>query len=279
MIALSFGPFVVPANLLTLFVAAIVAGLVGRWAGRLHGATIAGVLVDMFLAALIAARLAFVLLWFDRYRPSPWDMLDIRDGGFTAWAGIVSAALVGAWRGWRQPTLRKPLQYGLIAGALVWILSPGAIRFGEGPALISLSSSTLTDFRGAPVNLAAIAKGKPLVINLWATWCPPCRREMPVLVEAQQERPDVGFVFANQGEDGAAVGRYLSLDRAPPANVLLDPSRSIGKAVGSFGLPTTLFYDAQGRLVSTHVGALSAASLAAALADMTPPHLGRAARP
>ena len=275
MIAFSFGPLVLPANLISLLIALIVAGLVGRWVGRLHGTTISGVLADMVLAAVVSARAVFVLLWLDHYRASLWSALDLRDGGFTVWAGIVSAAFLGAWRAWREPGLRKPLLYGLLSAGSLWILSPGVIRFGSGPELAAVSTASLTTRLGAPVSLAAIASGKALVVNLWATWCPPCRREMPVLEAAQRTRSDIVFVFADQGEGGAAVNGYLSQKQESPANVLLDPMRSIGKPVGSFGLPTTLFYDEKGRLVDTHVGALSSATLAASLARLAMDGAGR----
>ena len=115
--------------------------------------------------------------------------------------------------------------------------------------------------------MAALAAGQPLVVNLWASWCPPCRREMPVLAAAQQRTSGVRFVFANQGEDAAAVLRYLAASNKELqlSNVVFDPTAALGRAVGSKALPTTLFYDATGRLVDTHLGELSAASLASKL--------------
>ena len=104
-----------------------------------------------------------------------------------------------------------------------------------------------------------------MVVNLWASWCPPCRREMPVLAAAQQRETGVMFVFANQGEDAATAQRYLGDSALHLANVLLDSGTELGRTVGSTALPTTLFYDAGGRLVDTHLGELSAASLASKL--------------
>ncbi len=67
---------------------------------------------------------------------------------------------------------------------------------------------SVRDIDGQPVSLQDLA-GKPLVINLWATWCPPCRREMPVLAAAQQANPDVRFVFVNQGEGQLLVEKFF----------------------------------------------------------------------
>jgi thiol-disulfide isomerase/thioredoxin len=137
-----------------------------------------------------------------------------------------------------------------------------------------LPTVLLTTLAGEPVDLAGLAAGQPLVVNLWASWCPPCRREMPVLAAAQQQETGVRFVFANQGEGAATAQRYLSASQLALANVVLDPGTALGKAVGSTALPTTLFYDAKGRLVDTHLGELSAASLASKLKQLrTPTHL------
>ena len=123
----------------------------------------------------------------------------------------------------------------------------------------------LTTLAGEPTDLARQAAGKPTVVNLWATWCPPCRREMPVLAAAQKKETEIRFVFADQGENAAAVHRYLGETRLDIANVLLDVDGAIGREVGTMGLPTTLFYNAEGRLVDTHIGALSEATLASKL--------------
>ncbi len=265
MLSLNIGPFALSSSVLLLLAAGAVAAGAGRLAGRRQKIGIVNPLGDMLLAGMLAARLAFITLWFDTYRNAPLSMLDIRDGGFMIGPGIAAALLVALWHGWRHPVLRKPLAAGLAAGALVWGALFGALRMTEPPALPALA---LTSLAGDPVKLAALADGKPLVVNLWASWCPPCRREMPVLAAAQQRETGVNFAFVNQGEDRATAQRYLSEGQLGLANVLLDPAAALGRAVGSGALPTTLFYDAGGRLVDTHMGELSAASLASKLGPL-----------
>jgi thiol-disulfide isomerase/thioredoxin len=111
--------------------------------------------------------------------------------------------------------------------------------------------------------------GKPTVVNLWATWCPPCRREMPLLQQAQVAHPELNFVFINQGETREDIVRYLQGQSITLRNVLIDARRATGAAFNEQALPTTLFFDAQGRLVSTRVGALSEATLAQRLGVLT----------
>ena len=75
-------------------------------------------------------------------------------------------------------------------------------------------------------------KGKPFVINLWASWCPPCRREMPALIAAAKAHPEVRFVFANQGEDADTIAQLylaevLSRPFADPDATPTEASRSL----------------------------------------------------
>jgi len=91
---------------------------------------------------------------------------------------------------------------------------------------------------------------------------------MPTLAEAQQREAAVGFLFVNQGESEATVRTYLASLRAPLREVLLDPGSTLGPAVGSRGLPTTLFYDARGQLVDAHFGVLNAPALESRLRAM-----------
>ena len=261
---LTVNPGSIPLPVATVIV--IVALLVAAWAGRLAGRSeqirIGNVLLDMLFAAFIVSRIAFVAVWFDTYRRSPWSMLDIRDGGFIIWVGVITALLVGVWRGWRHVALRKPLSIGIAVGMFVWGAMFGAISQLNNPMLPKVSLKT---FSGEPVDLVTLAAGRPMVVNLWASWCPPCRREMPVLAAAQKQEKEILFVFANQGENGTTAHNYLTGVGLEMDNVLLDPSTEFGHEAGSSALPTTLFYDAKGRLVNSALGELSAASLASKL--------------
>lgn len=265
MLTANLGPLFVPVALLLLVLALLVAAGVGRMVGHGQKTTIGHILTDMLIAAVLVARVAFVAAWFATYRKAPWSMLDIRDGGFIPWAGVVAALLVATGYGWRRAALRKPLALGLAAGALAWGGMFGAIVT---MANTSLPKASLTTLAGEPADLANLAGGKPMVVNLWASWCPPCRREMPVLAAAQMREPGMRFVFVNQGEDGTTAQHYLAAAGLTVDNVLLDPGGGVGREIGSAGLPTTLFYDAGGRLVDTQLGALSAASLASKLVQL-----------
>ena len=265
---LNVGPLSLPISLFLILVALLVAVGVGRLVGAGQRTGLGNIVIDMLIAAVLVARIAFVAIWFDTYRSAPWSMLDIRDGGFTPWAGLMAALLVAIWRAWRRPALRRPLAFGLVAGAVAWGGLFGAIRLMTNTAMPEVPLTTLA---GEKTTLDALAQGKPMVVNLWATWCPPCRREMPVLAAAQKQEAGMRFVFVNQGEDGTTVQHYLNGAGLDLANVVLDSFTALGREVGSGALPTTLFYNASGRLIDVHLGPLSTASLASKLDRLRSP--------
>lgn len=259
-----------------LFSAAVLALLFGVLAGmgtnaflRRRGyADVGNAALCALAASLVGARIAFVLRWWPQYAQDPWSMLNVRDAGFDVLAGVTVLALAGVLIGWRRPAWRRPLAAVLVVGALAWGLGSLAAR-ALSASQQPLPALTLRDLRGHPVALQDL-RGQPTVINLWATWCGPCRREMPMLARAQARMPHVRFVFADQGESIAAVQRYLELERLELGHVLLDPHMDVSTWYGARGYPTTLFIDAQGALRDTQVGELSAATLAAHLARITP---------
>ena len=89
-----------------------------------------------------------------------------------------------------------------------------------------------------------------------------------MLAAAQQREAAVGFLFVNQGESSAAIHTYLRQEGLPLREVLLDKESQLGAAIGSRGIPVTLFYDAQGRQVDAHFGILNAAALESRLRQL-----------
>jgi thiol-disulfide isomerase/thioredoxin len=112
--------------------------------------------------------------------------------------------------------------------------------------------------------------GKPLVVNLWATWCGPCRAEMPVLAAEQRAHGEFNLVFVNQGESAATIDAFLTELGLHIDNLRLDPNLTLAKATGTTAYPTTLFYDASGHLLEKHLGRFSQATFDATLARLYP---------
>lgn len=126
---------------------------------------------------------------------------------------------------------------------------------------VHLSDLSFTRISGEPIRRSAYI-GKPAVVNLWAAWCGPCRREMPLLHDAQVQHPNVTFVFANQGEEAGVVQEYLTSAKISLNNVVVDSRRDMARLAGAAVVPTTLFFDRHGALQSMHAGALSPENLA-----------------
>ncbi|HEX8592567.1 MAG TPA: TlpA disulfide reductase family protein [Pseudomonas sp.] len=258
MLSLSIGPFALSIVHMLLIAALGLATLVGWLTSRRSGANPESVLFGLFLLGLVAARAGFVIQYWAQYRPQPWQVLDIRDGGFLVWPGVLVVILGGLLMARRGQELRRPLGLGAGSGLLFWLLANLALNsYQQG---VSLPEITLRNAAGESVQLADY-QGRPLVINLWATWCPPCRREMPVLQAAQDERDDVVFLFVNQAESPQAVEKFLTAQGLRLSNNLFDGTGQLAQQVGSMALPTTVFYSAEGRLIGSHLGELSRASL------------------
>jgi cytochrome oxidase Cu insertion factor (SCO1/SenC/PrrC family) len=158
--------------------------------------------------------------------------------------------------GWGAPEVLKALL--TIAGPQ----QPLPDADGKAPAF------TLTSTDGRQVSLASLA-GKPAVINFWATYCPPCRAEMPLLQRQVTSQSGVQLVLVNEGDSSRAARDFLdSLGIHQPA--LLDSDLSIGHAYGAIALPTTVFVRADGTIAARHIGQLNDAVLAAQISNLVP---------
>lgn len=272
---LDIGPLSLPWSLLLLLLAWIIGSTLHERMAQRAGLG-AGVRHSWLLmaCALLAARAGYVLYFMNEYAGAPWAILDMRDGGWAPWWGVAAAVtyVIFLWAA-RSPW-RKTVSSGAVTALVLWIsgnawLHPALPDIDELPAQAqALPSWQIRTLDGAAMELQAL-KGRPTVVNFWATWCPPCRREMPVLLQASQQTPQVRFLWINQGEAPEKAARYATQQGLPLASVLLDADSGLSHLLGLKALPTTLFYDAQGRLQAVRAGELSAATLAQHLAQIT----------
>lgn len=155
----------------------------------------------------------------------------------------------------------------LVSGVFVWFVFTTLWQAAEGP---SAPRFTLARLDGSRAPAIADRAGRPAVVNLWASWCPPCRREMPLLAEAAAALPDVDFIFANQGEGAVAIQSYLDDENLELENVVLDPAHSLSRHYAAPGMPVTLFLGADGQVVTSHFGEISREALDVAIARLIP---------
>ena len=118
---------------------------------------------------------------------------------------------------------------------------------------------------GAPIALTAL-RGKPVVINFWATWCVPCYEEHAVLVAGAREAGDsVQFLGVIYEDEEERVGEFLSRQGSAYPS-LMDDDGKTAMSYGVYGVPETFFVDAQGRIAAKHTGPLYPGALAENLA-------------
>jgi cytochrome oxidase Cu insertion factor (SCO1/SenC/PrrC family) len=119
---------------------------------------------------------------------------------------------------------------------------------------------TLPTLDGRRVSLAD-QLGRPVLLNFWATWCMPCRQELPLLARAAATHPQLAVLALDQGEAQDTVRAFLAGMPDAARLVLLDGGRATGSEYAVTGLPVTVAVDAGGTVRAVHVGELTPAAL------------------
>jgi thiol-disulfide isomerase/thioredoxin len=251
---ISLGPLVMAADRFAallgigafLLVASIIARRKGDHIAAWAGASAAG--------GVVAARLGHVIEHLGSFAQEPLRAFAVWQGGFSfLWAIPVVVVLTlrrlpgVRERGWVVPPV--------VIGLLVWTvtLHLANASTGDGRPLPNLALEQLN----GPAIALSTTNGRPRVLNLWATWCPPCRREMPLLAEAARAMPDVDFLFVNQGEARSRISKYLEGAKLDLPHVVLDSTSEVSRHFQVRGIPVTLFFGSDGRMRHLHLGEVS----------------------
>lgn len=167
--------------------------------------------------------------------------------------------------------------------ALLMLLMSAPLPASAYPEMIPLQEASLVGRAAPEVELSTLdggqfvlseSRGKPVVLAFWASWCGPCRKEMPALVALQQERADVQIVMVNVDRDLRDARRFLSqigLSK-DDAEIALDNEALALGAYGVMSMPTTFLIDQSGVVRFHKVGFSTEKGLAeleAALAEVT----------
>ncbi len=176
---------------------------------------------------------------------------------------------LGRWRRWRLAGTAIAVS-ALVVGALVAYLSHSgtgvayalidrtdrpAPTFSLPEVLVPSRQLTLTDFRG-----------RPLVLNFWASWCYACQTEMPLLESAYRSaRGAVQFIGVDTDDTRRAAAAFLARTHVSYVSLFMPRPGPVSNAYQLVGLPITVFISAGGRVLGRHVGQLNAPTLRVAL--------------
>jgi peroxiredoxin len=135
-----------------------------------------------------------------------------------------------------------------------------AVRAADDQTLTPVSNQPvapdfdLKDPQGRPQRLADY-RGKPLILNFWATWCPPCREEMPSMQRAHEvvAAEGIAVIAVNVGEDADTIAAFLE-DEPVDFPLPMDTDSKVAQHYHMQGLPTTYVIDPQGRLAYRAMG-------------------------
>lgn len=253
--AITLGPILLSAPRFAALVGLGVFLVAAHFAGRRHP-RLGDWAWTAALIVVLGARLGYVLENAGAYARAPLTALYFWQGGFAPLWGIGLAAV--------YTLLATPVRRAALPAAVAGLVAWGGVGLLLSPAEsepVARPETALAGLAGEPTTLAEHAAGRPLVVNLWAPWCPPCRREMPMLMQAADATPEVAFALVDQGSTEAEVRAFLEDQGLSDAHVLLDRGSRLMSELNAAGLPTTLVFDADGELHYAHVGEISRVEL------------------
>lgn len=156
-------------------------------------------------------------------------------------------------------------------GLLIWgMLNKEPITGLSGITMVNRPAPdfTLTTFEGTAISLEDL-RGKPVVINFWASWCPPCRIEAPLIERTWREYKNRGLIFLGvniQDRKEDALNYIREFDITYPNGP--DPTGEISIDYGVSGLPVTFFISGKGEVVRRWVGAIEKSVLISSIEEI-----------
>ena len=128
---------------------------------------------------------------------------------------------------------------------------------GSQSAKISVADIELIKLDGTSTSIGVASKDRPLLVSLWAVWCQPCKRELPVLQDISRQRQDLAILAVNIGDDPEKIESFLS-DNGLSISVAIDNNGALLEALDAATVPATVLFDTDGNVLWSHLGAVSA---------------------
>lgn len=161
-----------------------------------------------------------------------------------------------------------------VRGGAVALEPPRLDLATTGPAPVGIEEGQVAPdfefsaFDGRRLRLSDF-RGRPLVLNFWASWCAPCRAEMPLLEAALRSHADAGLavIGVNNGERYETASRFLERLDVSLTAYAYDPDGAVVRRYGILGMPTTFFIDRDGVITAVITGALTQTLLDKAVAE------------
>ena len=250
--AIELGPLVLSGERFAILLGVLVFMIGSGWLASRVSPRFNGWSTAVVVGGLAIARLAHVIAHWEFFSGDPLRAFAVWQGGF-AWPWTLLVVAAASVLLLRDRRLIAWAVTPVAAAAMAWNVAYQLSSQTEARPPAPLTLATLS---GPPVDMAE-AVDRPTVINVWATWCPPCRREMPALAEAEAAHPDVRFLFVNQGEGPDEVRRFLEAEGLELEHVLFDEAMALPRHYGTAGIPVTLFLHADGALARSHMGEIA----------------------
>ncbi|HQT61905.1 TlpA disulfide reductase family protein [Acidiphilium sp.] len=245
-----------------------------RWFGR--EGTLGAHVERSFIIGVLGARIVYVAQNFHVYRDHLLSAFYVWQTGYAVWGGFVFALGYLGWATWRRRLALPELRLiGAIGGPLSAFYIASLATLGQFAAADQLHIGSqlphygFVTIDGRQANLAML-RGGPAIVNIWATWCLPCREEMPLLSRtyAKDGRKDFALVGVDLAEPASRVQAFLGQRPVSypiwtdPAGSRKSPSTTLFEHTGGFAVPTTIFVGRGGIIKAIYVGKLTATTLA-----------------
>jgi cytochrome c biogenesis protein CcmG/thiol:disulfide interchange protein DsbE len=164
-------------------------------------------------------------------------------------------------------TRGRAIGLGIVACVIGGVVAAELLTAGGGAASRPAPELPREVLVGPRVDLASL-RGKPAVVNFWASWCEPCKEEAPELKRFDEEYGDQATLVGVDWGDAADNARDFIAKSGWTYPILRDPSQKVGTAYGLNGLPNTFVLDSQGDIVRTLQGPQTVSTLRQALSSV-----------